>query len=113
MIQSAPDIPAVIEEQRTDKVHGNPFLHFILSEIWTGFSGFVVYLVFLIAAYGVQYANEILPLNDPSPAIYLGSVISWAGAICSSVMFVVITIYQVFILIRRLREKWHNERSES
>jgi hypothetical protein len=91
----------------TDVAIENPYLHFIVSELWTAAAAMTVYTLSHCVAFGVQYFNQLLVLKDnDSPGLFLVAVLGWGAAISSVATFTVISIYQISVLIKRLRRQW-------
>ena len=88
-----------------DRVVGNPYLHFMLSEAWSALAGISVYATFRFAAYVTQFVTAAMPLNDTGPALFLETISSWCAAIGAAATFIIISLYQLVILIRRLWER--------
>ena len=76
----------------------------MISEAWAGLAGVTIYVLFRLGAYLTQYITDVLPLDDTAPAKFLESVLSWGAALSAAATFVVITIYQLLVLLRRLWE---------
>lgn len=80
----------------------NPYLHFIISEFWAGLTAVIVYGIFHGGAYVIQIVNERFPLTVDEPSSFLDLTLSWCAALSAAVTFVVITLFQVIRLSRRL-----------
>jgi hypothetical protein len=90
-----------------DVVIENPYLHFIISELWTAAAALTVYTLSHGVAFGIQYVSGILVLKDiDAPGLFLVAVLSWGAAISSGATFAIISIYQIGVLIKRLRRQW-------
>ena len=61
-----------------------------MSEMWAALAGIVVYALFRCAAFGTQYINALMPLNDKTPSLFLEAILSWGGAISAAATFVVV-----------------------
>ena len=85
-----------------DTVADNPYVHFLVSEIWAGVTGLLVYVLFRCLAWSTQLVTTYVPVHDDAPGIFLETVLSWGAAISASGTFIIISIYQFVILIKRL-----------
>jgi|SRR5579872_1340723 len=85
-----------------DTFVSNPYIHFIISEAWAGVTGVAVYALFRIGAYGTQSITGMTPLQDPAPALFLETILSWGAAISAASTFAIISTYQFAVLIKRL-----------
>jgi hypothetical protein len=90
-------------ETTADAVIGNPYVHFMISEASAGLTSVVVYLFFRAASYATQFVTQYLPLHDRAPSDFLELVLSWGAALSASATFVIVTVYQLLVLIKRLR----------
>ena len=86
----------------TDSVIGNPYIHFMISEIWAGLAGVTVYAIFRFGAFATQYVTDLLPLHSRSPALFLELTLSWGAALSASATFIIISLYQLAVLVKRL-----------
>jgi hypothetical protein len=86
----------------TDSVIGNPYIHFMISEIWAGLAGVMIYAIFRGGAYATQYVTELLPLHTKAPALFLELTLSWGASISASATFIIISLYQLAVLVKRL-----------
>jgi hypothetical protein len=90
-----------------DVVLENPYLHFIISEFWTAAAALTVFTLSHGVAFGIQYVGGIMVLKDhDAPGTFLVAVLGWGAAISSGATFAVISIYQICVLIKRLRRQW-------
>lgn len=80
----------------------------MISELWTGLTGVSVYALFRVAAYLSQLVTNLVPLSDKGPGIFLESTLSWGGAMSAAATFLIITLYQVAVLIKRLWGGFNN-----
>jgi hypothetical protein len=87
-----------------DAVSVNPYVHFLISELWAGLTGVGVYAIFLSGAYATQYITTLLPLQDKAPAIFLQDILGWGASISAAATFVIISAYQLVVLGKRLWE---------
>lgn len=87
-----------------DLAFQNPYLHFIASEFWAGVASVSVYMFYHLAAFSIQFAVSILPLQNHAPAAFLEATLHWGAALGASCTFGVVTAYQLLVLMRRLRE---------
>ena len=87
----------------------NPYLHFIVSEIWSSLAAMTVFGTFLLAGYGVDHLTATFALKDPAPINFLSAVLAWSGSLCAALTFVVVTLYQLLVLVRRLKEDWSED----
>ena len=87
-----------------DLVNRNPYLHFIMSEMWTALAAIAVYGLFRFGAYATQHISDALPLTDSGPATFLEATLSWGGALAAGATFIIISLYQIVVLIKRLWE---------
>lgn len=77
-------------------------MHFLISEMWAGLAGVGVYLIFRCAAWLIDAVASTFPLEDTAPADFFSLVLHWGAAISGSATFVLITIYQLVVLFKRL-----------
>jgi hypothetical protein len=89
-----------------DALIGNPYIHFMISEAWAGLTSVVVYLLFRLASYVTQVVTIYLPLDDRAPSDFLERILSWGAALSASATFAIVTIYQLAVLIKRLRKEF-------
>lgn len=87
-----------------DIVKQNPFLHFVVSEIWATVTGITLYALFRIASYVTQWIGFRFPLSHSEPINFLELVLSWGAVLSASATFILITIYQLVILFVRLKK---------
>jgi hypothetical protein len=103
---SEPRTPKALQapgELRTmDAVTGNPYVHFVISEASAALTSVLVYLLFRAASFATQLISAYLPLHELAPADFLELVLSWGAALGSSATFVIVTVYQLLVLIKRL-----------
>jgi hypothetical protein len=99
--------PRTIEA--TDTFLGNPYVHFAISEGWAGLTSITVYLFFRFGAFATDWITKQLPLHDTRPAEFLELVLSWGAAFSASATFLVISIYQILVLMKRLTRSWGHE----
>jgi hypothetical protein len=90
----------------TDKVIENPYLHFIMSEMWAALAAIASYALFRFGAFATQWITGLMPLQDPLPALFLENTLSWGAAISSSATFAVVSFYQLIVLVKRLWERF-------
>jgi hypothetical protein len=105
----APNVPEVpeVSTKTVDTVVENPYLHFVSSEVQTALASITVYGLSRGVAAGIQYINKALPLDhNPVPEAFLTSVILGGGAISASATFLLISVYQISVLFKRLRRQW-------
>jgi hypothetical protein len=91
-----------------DSITEHPYAHFIISEAWAAIAGVAVYSFFHLGGYFTEQVSGIFPINDKGPESFLVSILSWGGALSASATFVIVSSYQIVILIRRLREGFDN-----
>jgi hypothetical protein len=89
-----------------DKAIENPYLHFIMSEMWAALAAVASYGLFRFGAFATQWITGLMPLQDPLPALFLENTLSWGAAISSSATFVVVSLYQLVVLVKRLLERF-------
>jgi hypothetical protein len=89
-----------------DKVIENPYLHFIMSEMWAALAAISSYALFRFGAFATQWITGLMPLQDPLPALFLESTLSWGAAISASATFAVVSLYQLVVLVKRLWERF-------
>jgi len=89
-----------------DRVVENPYLHFIMSEMWAALAAIASYGLFRFGAFATQWITGLTPLHDPLPALFLENTLSWGAAISSSATFAVISLYQLVVLVKRLWERF-------
>jgi hypothetical protein len=89
-----------------DKVIENPYLHFIMSEMWAALAAIASYGLFRFGAFATQWITGLMPLQDPLPALFLENTLSWGAAISSSATFAVVSLYQLIVLVKRLWERF-------
>jgi hypothetical protein len=83
----------------------NPYLHFVVSEMWAALAGIAVYAFFHLGGYATQYIAEIFPLKDKASSLFLEGTLSWAGALTASATFIIVSVYQIIVLVKRLWER--------
>ena len=88
---------------------GNPYFHFLISEVVAAFCSLVVYVFFRISAWATEQINSLFPLTDNGPAELFLHFLHWGGAIGGGLTFVLITIYQFPVLMKRLKAGGKNE----
>ena len=93
-------------EASADALIANPYIHFMISEGWAGLTSVVVYLLFRAASFATQIVTDYLPLNDRARSDFLDLVLSWGAALSASATFAIVTIYQLLVLIKRLRKEF-------
>jgi hypothetical protein len=98
----AAEAPLDLEKGVLDWVAGNPYVHFMRSEIWAALTGVMVYGLFRFGAYATQQITDLMPLNDKAPALFLETTLSWGAALSAGATFVIISIYQLVVLVKRL-----------
>jgi hypothetical protein len=84
------------------RLRSNPHVHFLISEAWAGVAGVGVYLIFRCAAWLTDLVASMFPLKDAAPADFLSLVLHWGAAIGGSTTVVLITVYQLLVLFKRL-----------
>jgi hypothetical protein len=88
-----------------DKVVENPYLHFIMSEMWTALAAIASYAFFRFGAFATQSITGLMPLQDPLPALFLDTTLKWGAAISCGATFIVVSLYQLVVLVKRLWER--------
>jgi hypothetical protein len=110
---SDPAIGATAEGLRAknsiDLFISNPYVHFVISELWAALTAVAVYALFRLGAYAIQFLTDIMPLHDTSPALFLETTLSWGGALSASATFMIVSVYQLVVLIKRLWEVWSHD----
>lgn len=91
-----------------DRVSRNPYLHFVISEFWAAFASLSVWILFYTASFLVETISAKFPLASADPIIFLTLVLNWGGVLFAGCGFVIISIYQLFVLFIRLRENMAN-----
>lgn len=89
-----------------DKVIENPYLHFIMSEMWAALAAIASYGLFRFGAFATQWISGLMPLQESLPALFLENTLSWGAAISSSATFVIVSLYQLIVLVKRLWERF-------
>ena len=95
-IEPTPDpaVGAAAEDLRAtsslDFFIGNPYVHFVISELWAALTAVAVYALFRLGAYAIQFLTDIMPLHDTSPALFLETTLSWGGALSASATFIIV-----------------------
>jgi hypothetical protein len=85
----------------------NPYLHFIRSEAWAALAALTIFTLSHVVAFCTQYVGTVMQLkNGDAPGEFLVAVMSWGASISSCATFVIISLYQVFVLIKRLKRQW-------
>lgn len=82
----------------------NPYLHFIVSEIWAAAASVIIYTLFHAGSFLTELLARELPLKASAPAYYLGMVFAWGAALGASATFVLVTAYQLLVLAKKLWE---------
>jgi hypothetical protein len=82
---------------------------FISSEVQLALASISVYALARGVAAAIEYINKAVPLDhNPVPEIFLTTVILWGGAISASATFLLISVYQIGVLFKRLRRQWES-----
>lgn len=102
MVDGSRTPPSRVSE---DTVIGNPFVHFMVSELWAGLASLVVFFLFRLVAYGTEWISYYLPLQSQAASHFVEVVFGWSAALTSTGTFIIISIYQLIILVKRL---WEN-----
>jgi hypothetical protein len=88
-----------------DEVESNPFTHFIVSEIYASAAACLVYICARVAAFATEHVNQIMPVKDAAPLQFLEAVLAWGGAFATAAVFLIVTLYQLIILVKRLSSR--------
>ena len=94
--------PRAPAETQSETLWGNPFVEFMRTEVLAGIASIVVYLVSRAVAYATEHIAGLLPLHERAPSDFIELVLGWGAAFNSTATFLVITVYQLVVLIRRL-----------
>jgi len=85
-----------------DAFESNPYLHFVISEVYATAAAFVVHVLARMMSYGISLVDSYLPIPETAPMIFLDEVVAWGGTFATAATFLVITSYQLLVLIKRL-----------
>jgi hypothetical protein len=94
--------PATPTTTLKDIVESNPYLHFLVSEFYATLASAVVYCFARFIAFVIQLVDDRFPLRDNGPLSFLELIMGWGGALATTAVFTVITLYQLLILLKRL-----------
>ncbi|ENN87611.1 hypothetical protein RHSP_63537 [Rhizobium freirei PRF 81] len=94
--------PTIPEVRLRDLGEANPYLHFVVSEAYASAAAAIVYCFARAIAFLLQLVDKRLPLDDGGPMNFLEQVMAWGGVIATATVFLVITSYQLIVLIKRL-----------
>lgn len=75
---------------------------FVRHEIYTALACFTVFLATHMLAYLAEVVTGRFPLHDEGPHAFATLALAWVASIGTVVAFTVITIYQLYVLTRRL-----------
>jgi hypothetical protein len=92
-----------------DRVRGNPYAHFVLSELQGATSSLSVYFFFHLVSYLIEKIGDWLPLRLSEPARVLDAIFAWGAVIGGGGSFCIITIFSMLALWRSLRKVAANE----
>jgi hypothetical protein len=85
-----------------DLVGSSPYFHFVVSEAWATAASGAVYCFSRLVAWLVQFVDQLLPLNDPAPLVFMERIMSWGGSFVTAAVFLLTTGYQLIVLLKRL-----------
>lgn len=88
----------------TQKNSPNIYAEFSISTFYGALAGVTVYLILRLSALATDHITKIIPLSDSAPSDFLSEVLNWSSATAGALTFVIVTIYQIIILIKRMTE---------
>lgn len=87
-----------------DRVHYNPYLHFMISEFWGAVAGAFVWTCFYFLSVFTHFVRNIVSIPNEELIAFFYLILNWGSAIGASATFIIITASQIHLLVVRLRE---------
>lgn len=81
------------------------YVDFALSTLYGALAGISVYFIFRLTALVTDKITEVIPLTDSAPSDFLSLVLNWSSASAGALTFIIVTMYQLIILVKRMAEE--------